>query len=80
MAVDYKGLTEAMAKALADSPDEVYVEEEGDGDTVYVDLEVAENDMGRMIGKSGRTARSLRTILSAAAAKENKRCSLDILD
>lgn len=80
MPADLKGLAEVLAKSLAEKPEEVVVEEQGDGDTVYLDLEVAEGDVGRMIGRGGRTARSLRTILSAAAAKEEKRCSLDILD
>ncbi len=80
MAADLKGLTEALAKALTEKPEEVYVEEQADGDTVYVDLEVAEDDMGRVIGKNGRTARALRNILSAAAEKDGRRCSLDILD
>jgi len=77
---DLKVLTEELAKALTDAPTEVNVVEEGDEECVYLDLEVAESDMGRIIGKSGRTAKALRNILSAAASKEGKRCSLDILE
>ncbi len=80
MPADLKALTEELAKALTESPEAVNVVEEGDEECVYVDLEVAESDMGRIIGKSGRTAKALRTILSAAASKEGKRCSLDILE
>ncbi len=80
MPADLKALTEVMVKAITEAPEEVNVVEEGDEECVYIDLEVAESDMGRVIGKSGRTARALRNILSAAASKEGKRCSLDILD
>ena len=80
MPADLKALTEELAKALVEAPTEVNVVEEGDEECVYVDLEVAESDMGRIIGKNGRTARALRNILSAAAVKDGRRCSLDILD
>lgn len=80
MPADLKALTEELAKALTESPSEVNVVEEGDEECVYVDLEVAESDMGRIIGRNGRTAKALRNILSAAASKDGKRCSLDILE
>jgi uncharacterized protein len=80
MPADLKALTEELAKALTESPTEVLVVEEGEEDCVYLDLEVAESDMGRIIGKNGRTAKALRNILSAAASKDGKRCSLDILE
>jgi uncharacterized protein len=80
MPADLKALTEELAKALTENPTEVMVVEEGDSDCVYLDLEVAESDMGRIIGKNGRTAKALRNILSAAADRDGRRCSLDILD
>ncbi|HEX8925720.1 MAG TPA: KH domain-containing protein [Terriglobales bacterium] len=74
-------LAEELAKGLADSPAEVSVEtvEETD-DEVALELEVAERDMGRIIGKGGRTVRALRNVLTAAAEKHGKRCDLDILE
>jgi len=80
MPADLKALTEELAKALTESPSEILVIAEDEEDCVYVDLEVAESDMGRIIGRNGRTAKALRNILSAAAGKEGKRCSLDILE
>jgi predicted RNA-binding protein YlqC (UPF0109 family) len=74
------GLATELAKALVDSPDDVSVELSGDDDLVRVELEVAEDDLGRIIGRSGRTAKALRTILSAAAAQNGQRCSLDIVE
>ncbi len=66
--------------ALVDSPEEVLVVASGDSEYVKLELEVAEDDLGRVIGRSGRTARALRTILSAAAEKNGQRCSLDIVE
>jgi uncharacterized protein len=74
------GLTNELAKALVDSPDEVSVASSADGDFVRLELEVAEEDLGRVIGRSGRTARALRIVLSAAAAQNGQRCSLDIVE
>jgi predicted RNA-binding protein YlqC (UPF0109 family) len=77
---DYKGLIEAVARALADEPDAVNVREsERRGTTVY-ELQVASGDLGRVIGRQGRTAAALRTLLSSAAEGEDKRVSLDIRD
>jgi uncharacterized protein len=77
---DYKGLIEAVARALADEPDAVNVREsERRGTTVY-ELQVAPGDLGRVIGRQGRTAAALRTLLSSAAEGEDKRVSLDIRD
>lgn len=73
-------LAKELAKALVDSPDEVSVATAGDSEYVKLELEVAEEDLGRVIGRSGRTARALRIILSAAAAKSGQRCSLDIVE
>ncbi len=80
MAANLAGLATELAKALVDSPDEVSVAAAGDGEFVRIELEVAEEDLGRVIGRSGRTARALRTILSAAAAQNGQRCSLDIVE
>lgn len=75
-----KELVEIMAKALVDQPDHVEVKEvEGEQTTVF-ELKVAKEDLGKVIGKEGRTARSLRTILSAASAKHKKRSVLEILE
>ena len=77
---DAKVLLEQVARALVDAPDQVSVNTvDEDGETV-LELTVAENDLGKVIGKSGRTARALRTLLSAAAIKAHKRYSLEILE
>jgi uncharacterized protein len=73
-------LVRFLAVALVDRPDEVIVEEmEEDGAAVF-ELTVAEEDLGKVIGKQGRTARALRTVLSAAAAKVRARAQLEILE
>lgn len=77
---DLRGLAEYMAKALVESPDNVEVEAENNGHDVDLALRVADRDLGRVIGRGGRTARCLRTILSAAAEKHGQRCSLDIVE
>ena len=69
-----------IARALVDSPECVSVEAIEDGDGTVLRLRVAQNDVGKVIGKQGRTARSLRTILSAASMKQRHRFSLDILE
>ncbi|MCC7203208.1 MAG: KH domain-containing protein [Nitrospirae bacterium] len=75
-----KELIELIAKALVDSPSEVTVAEvEGEKATV-LELRVAREDIGKVIGKQGRTARAMRTILSAAGTKLGKRCVLEILE
>lgn len=75
-----KTLIETMAKALVDKPDEVVVSEvEGEKTTVY-ELRVSESDLGKVIGKQGKTARAMRTILSASGTKLGKRCVLEILE
>jgi predicted RNA-binding protein YlqC (UPF0109 family) len=75
-----RGLIEQVAKALVDSPDQVTVDAvEEDGGTV-VELKVAESDMGKVIGKSGRTARAMRTLLAAAGVKLHNRYTLEILE
>jgi predicted RNA-binding protein YlqC (UPF0109 family) len=77
---DLKGLIETVAKALADQPEVVNVREsERRGTTVY-ELQVASGDLGRVIGRQGRTAAALRTLLACAAEADDKRVSLDIRD
>ncbi len=77
---DMRVLVEQIAKALVDEPDKVSVEAvDGDEGTV-LELRVSPNDVGKVIGKQGRTARSLRTILGAAGMKLKKRYTLEILE
>ncbi len=69
-----------IAKSLVDKPDEVEVEEfDEDGTTVY-ELTVAEDDLGKVIGKQGRTARAMRQLIQAASSKQHKRAVLEILE
>ncbi len=75
-----KALIETMSRSLVDKPDEVRVAEvEGEKTTVY-ELRVAQGDLGKVIGKQGKTARAMRTILGAAGTKVGKRCVLEILE
>lgn len=75
-----KTLIETMAKSLVDRPEEVKVSEvEGEKTTVY-ELRVSQGDLGKVIGKQGKTARAMRTILGAAGTKVGKRCVLEILE
>ena len=75
-----KDLIFFIAKALVDKPDEVEVEEfDEDGTTVY-ELTVAEDDLGKVIGKQGRTARAMRVLLSAASTKLGKHAVLEIIE
>jgi predicted RNA-binding protein YlqC (UPF0109 family) len=77
---DLKGLVEYMGKSLVDVPDEVRVSEiSGDKSTVF-ELKVDKSDLGKVIGKQGRTARALRTILNAASLKTKKRTVLEIIE
>lgn len=75
-----KDLVEVMAKSLVDNCAEVEVAEVEGEQTTVIELKVAKEDLGKVIGKQGRTARSMRTILGAAAAKIKKRCVLEILE
>ncbi len=77
---DLKVLIEHMAKALVDKPDAVSVQETDGEKTTIIELRVAQDDLGKVIGKQGRTARSMRTILNAAGTKLGKRCVLEILE
>lgn len=75
-----KALIEHVAKALVNAPDQVFVEEvDEDGETV-IELEVAEDDMGRVIGKSGKIARALRNLLHATGVKTDRHYELEILE
>jgi uncharacterized protein len=77
---DLKEIVSFIAKALVDDPEEVEVEViEGDK-TLIVELSVAPSDLGKVIGKDGRTARALRTLLAATSAKHDKRAVLEILE
>ncbi len=73
-------LIEYIAKALVDIPDEVSVSEVEGEVTSVIELKVAKTDLGKVIGKQGRTARAMRTILSAASTKLKKRAVLEILE
>ncbi len=69
-----------MAQALVDNPDQVEVTEIEGQQTSVIELKVAKEDLGKVIGKQGRTARAMRTILSAASTKIRKRASLEIIE
>lgn len=73
-----KELVEVIAKALVDNPNEVVVTETEKEKAIIVDLKVAQSDMGKVIGKSGRIAKSIRTVVSAAAAKSDKKVIVEI--
>lgn len=75
-----KTLVEDMAKALVDNPEQVEVNEVAGERTTVFELRVAESDLGKVIGKQGKTARAMRTIMSAAGTKVGKRCVLEILE
>ena len=74
-----KEVLEILAKSLVEYPDQVSVTEKADGDTVELELRVAESDMGKVIGKQGRIAKAIRTVVKAAANRENKRVSVAII-
>jgi hypothetical protein len=71
---------EFMAKSIVDNPEEVHVTEVAGEKTAVIELRVASEDLGKVIGKQGRTAKAIRSILSAAAAKMKKRAVLEILE
>ena len=73
-------LVETIAKALVSSPDEVTVREiSSNGDSMVIELKVAEKDMGKVIGKQGRIAKALRTVVKAAATKQNIKVTVEIV-
>ena len=73
-----KDLVEVIAKALVDNPDEVVVTEKTEGKNVTVELHVAASDMGKVIGKQGRIAKAIRSVVKAASLSDNKRVDVDI--
>jgi predicted RNA-binding protein YlqC (UPF0109 family) len=75
-----KELIEYIAKALVDDPDQVNVSEVSGDQTCVLELKVAKEDLGKVIGKQGRSARAMRTILSAASTKLKKRTVLEIIE
>ena len=75
-----KELVEFLARALVDKPDEVEVVEISGEQTVVLELRVAKDDLGKVIGKQGRTVKAMRAILSAASSKLRKRAELEILE
>ncbi len=75
-----KEMVECVAKRLVDNPDSVYVAETEGERTVVIELKVDPKDLGKVIGRQGRTAKALRTLLSAAATKMGKRAVLEIIE
>jgi predicted RNA-binding protein YlqC (UPF0109 family) len=75
-----KKLVQIIAEALVDQPDLVFITEIGGVNTSILELKVAKEDIGKVIGKQGRTAGAIRTILSAISAKEKKRAVLEIVE
>lgn len=73
-------LIERIARALVDDPDQVSVTSTEDGDTTSLELRVAQEDLGKVIGRRGRTAAAMRALLSATAAKTDKRAVLEIVE
>ena len=73
-----KKLVEVIAKSLVDSPDEVVVTEVEKENSVVIELKVAPSDMGKVIGKQGRIAKAIRSVVKAAASKEDKKVIVDI--
>lgn len=80
MDLSLKELVDFMAKSLVDFPEQVDVKEVVGEQTTVIELKVAKEDLGKVIGKQGRTARSMRTILTAASTKLNKRSVLEIVE
>ncbi len=75
-----RAMIEFIAKAIVDAQGEVFIEEYEDGDETVIELEVAEADLGKVIGRSGRVARALRNVLNAAGSKMDKRYALEIIE
>lgn len=75
-----KDFIETIVKALVDNPDQVEVDEVVGTRTTVYELHVAQGDLGKVIGKSGQTAKAIRTLLAAAAARQGKRAMLEILE
>ena len=75
-----KELVEVIAKALVDDPESVVVNEREEKKTTVLEVRVVESDMGKVIGKQGRIAKAIRSVVKAAAAKEDKKVIVDIMD
>ena len=75
-----KDLIEYIAKSLVDHPDEVRVRQSGGGSRVRIELSVSKDDMGRVIGKGGKVANSIRTLLRVAAERDGKQATLDVVE
>ena len=75
-----KELVAHIAASLVDQPDQVSVNQTEGDETIAIELSVAQEDLGKVIGKQGRTARAMRSLLSAAAGKVNKRSRLEIME
>jgi predicted RNA-binding protein YlqC (UPF0109 family) len=76
-----RDLLEYLAKGLVDSPDEVSVEEfEEDDNTIVLELDVADDDVGKVIGRNGRTVNALRTVIRASSVKHGRRVLVDVVD
>ena len=73
-----KGLLEVIAKSLVDNPEEVVVTEKENEKGLVLELKVAPSDMGKVIGKQGRIAKAIRSVVKAAASRENKQVSVEI--
>ena len=78
--MEMKDLIQRIAEALVDSPEQVTVTELEGSQATVLELKVAQDDLGKIIGKQGRTAKAIRTILGAASAKQNKRSILEIVE
>lgn len=74
-----KDLVEVIAKSLVEHPDEVVVTEKDNGKTSVIELKVAQSDMGKVIGKQGRIAKAIRSVVKAAASKSDKKVIVDII-
>lgn len=79
MVIGMRELVEVIAKALVDNPDEVVVTEKGEGKNITIELHVGVGDMGKVIGKQGRIAKAIRSVVKAASTKENKRVDVEII-
>ena len=75
-----KELVEVIAKALVEHPDEVVVTEKEEGKHVTIELRVASSDMGKVIGKQGRIAKAIRSVVKAASLNENKKVDVEIVE
>lgn len=75
-----KALVEYIAKSLVEYPDQVEVRESQSGNRVHIELSVTKDDMGRVIGKNGRVANSIRALLRVAAERDGKQASLDVME